>query len=289
MFDLIDYLDACNSTCVVPLHKGSERVRLVRHADSAKKSDRDLDEIVRLGYFEDYQARQGREIFENIEFIVSFMGERGGRSRFMGVYNIRSVRKGTPPFPKDFPYRKMPSGNYMYKFVDVPGFEELKNRLIIDWGSNKRTWVQYLSNKKVIELYPEGYSRDFPGYDKVLVQFAELERIVKFPDANRSWHDMLSAVAGVYLITDTGTGQLYIGSAYGQQGIFGRWSNYVGTRHCNNTKLKELLKEHPRQYLRFRFSILRTMSQTSTKTEVIQVESLYKEKLGTRAFGLNLN
>jgi len=50
-----------------------------------------------------------------------------------------------------------------------------------------------------------------------------------------------------------------------------------------------LLERHPERYHEFRFSILRTLPRTMTAKEVAEVESLYKRKLGTRAFELNGN
>ena len=38
-----------------------------------------------------------------------------------------------------------------------------------------------------------------------------------------------------------------------------------------------------------RVKLLRTLPRTLTSTEVVRYETLYKEKLGTRAFGLNPN
>jgi len=106
---------------------------------------------------------------------------------------------------------------------------------------------------------------------------------------NKQWKMMLSNVYGVYLILDTITGQQYIGSAYGKEGLWGRWSNYIQTRHGGNKILIELLKEDPLRYKKFRFSILNVVPNSSLREEVIHLEQITKEKLGTRAFGLNSN
>ncbi|MEY8351257.1 hypothetical protein AALF16_23870 [Bacillus cereus] len=39
----------------------------------------------------------------------------------------------------------------------------------------------------------------------------------------------------------------------------------------------------------FSFSLLQTLPKTVTPLEVLEIESLYKEKLGTRKFGYNSN
>ncbi len=80
-----------------------------------------------------------------------------------------------------------------------------------------------------------------------------------------------------------------MGSAYGAEGIFGRWAQYTRSKHGGNKRLVELLEAHPERWRRFQFSILRTLPKTMTAAEVIEVESLKKRKLGSRAFGLNRN
>jgi hypothetical protein len=165
----------------------------------------------------------------------------------------------------------------------------MKDRLVIDWGNATRSWVQKLRPKAVVEIRPKGFVREFPGYEDLLVNFDELERIVNHPDANLAWHRTLAAVAGVYLIVDGVTGSQYVGSAYGKGGLLSRWSSYVRTMHGGNRKLKELLSAHPERYRSFRFAILRTLPKSMTSREVIEVEVQQKQRLGTRAFGLNSN
>ena len=107
----------------------------------------------------------------------------------------------------------------------------------------------------------------------------------------KDWHVALSSVKGVYLITDTLSGRLYVGSAYGEEGFWGRWKNYVSTNgHGGNKILKSLVDEDWEYAVKyFRFSILAILSKTSTTDEVIKKEQLFKRKLGSNSFGLNNN
>ena len=101
---------------------------------------------------------------------------------------------------------------------------------------------------------------------------------------------MLSAVKGIYLILDKLTGNKYIGSAYRENGILGRWGEYVNTNgHGNNKQLKELIEKDNNYARHFQFTILMTLPKTMTATEVIKREALFKQKLGTKSFGLNSN
>ena len=100
---------------------------------------------------------------------------------------------------------------------------------------------------------------------------------------------MLSSVAGVYLILNEATGEQYVGSAYGAKGILARWKDYANTGHGGNARLRALAKANTDAPNRFRFSVLQTLPRTLTAAEVIAHERRHKEKLGTRAHGLNGN
>jgi len=100
---------------------------------------------------------------------------------------------------------------------------------------------------------------------------------------------MLSNIYGIYLILDTTDGQQYIGSAYGKEGIWSRWSYYVQTKHGGNKILIDLMSNYPERYKKFQFSILNVLPNSSLREQVMQLEQVTKEKLGTRAFGLNSN
>lgn len=91
------------------------------------------------------------------------------------------------------------------------------------------------------------------------------------------------------LANNSTNGDQYVGSAYGEAGILGRWKSYATTRHGGNKRLKALLDSDPQRHVAFWFSILRTLPRSLTAKEVITIEEHYKKKLGTRAFGLNEN
>ena len=82
---------------------------------------------------------------------------------------------------------------------------------------------------------------------------------------------------------------LYVGSAYGREGILGRWLQYASSGHGGNSLLMDAINNNRYGPKSFRFTILQTLPKTQTKNEVIAQENLYKNKLGSRAFGLNKN
>lgn len=264
----------------------TKKIKLVRHQDQRY----DVEELRRRGQLEIYQSYQGKPIFD-CDYVISFTGMEGTKAKLFSVYTVLAKKSANDvPLPKDFIYPKMEIKDcWHYELEEVPGFEDFKDRLVIDWGKSTLSWHQWLSKKPVTEILPQGYITDFPGYLDFILNFDELLTIINYPDANREWHRRLSAVAGVYLIVDKVTGNQYVGSAYGNEGILGRWKSYTKNGHGGNKLLKSLVKNAPSYAQNLRFTILRTLPKSLTKREVIEYESLYKTKLGTKAFGLNLN
>ena len=143
--------------------------------------------------------------------------------------------------------------------------------------------------KEVVEILPKGYLGHFPGLLSFVLDFSELQKLAKNTEANREWLNHLKSVNGIYLILDEKTGNQYIGSASGKLGIWQRWSEYAKNGHGSNKMLKELCSSDSSYYKNFKFSVLQTLPSNSTSKEVILIENLYKTKLGTKAFGLNMN
>lgn len=264
--------------------ESTKQIKLVRQKDARQ----DLYELYRHNKeeFLNYQSAQSKPVFDKVDYIVSFIGEEGTSARFIGVYKIVETivlsENNKPSGVKDI-------DNYFYKMQELPGFDDMKERVIIKWG-NAIAWHQWYKNEmEVIEISPGLSYRQFTDYLDFELSFDELSDIIKneYPD----WKKMLSAVYGVYVISDGKSGKLYIGSAYGENGgIWGRWSEYVKTNgHGNNKTLKELVDADPNYAQNFTFSLVMTMSKSSTKEAVIAKEQLFKRKFGTIANGLNNN
>ena len=129
---------------------------------------------------------------------------------------------------------------------------------------------------------------DFLGFDTVNIDYKTLKYIVS--DNISSWKTALANVKGVYLIVDTLSGKQYVGSAYGDECIWQRWSNYAKDGHGGNVELKELLKVNGENYkYNFKYSILEVCNMNLGNEYIISRESHWKEVLLTRRFGLNKN
>lgn len=266
----------------------NKRIKLVRHKDARQKQFINGVEVEGNPYdwyrndkdkFIAYQSEQHRDVFKNVDYIVSFIGENGTIARFIGIYKIEG------------PDNERNTNKYCYKITEVEGFDELKERIIIDWGPSAISWHQWLNDKndkEIIEITP-GFDHIFPGYEKIALTLAQLKNIIlekEYPE----WKKMLSAVNCIYIITDRKTGKNYIGSTYGKEGIWGRWKEYAKTGgHGNNVTLQKLYDQDNSYPNNFSWSILETLSISISSYEAINIEKCYKKKLGTLAFGLNNN
>jgi hypothetical protein len=265
----------------------NSKIKFVRHQDKRF----DINALIRENQLEIYQGYQSKPIFKKCDYIAVFIGQENMKALFYGVYKVLNQRPASEvPLPEDFIYADFDivgDTDVFYDLKKIEGFEDLKNRVVIDWGKSALAWHQWASEREVTEIFPTGYVKEFPGFLDFVIRYDELQTIMNTPEANREWHTMLSSVAGIYLIMDTKGGQQYVGSAYGKKGILGRWKEYAIAGHGGNELLKKILEVDSTAAKHFQFTILRTLPKTLTTKEVIRYENLYKNKLGTRAFGLN--
>ena len=142
-----------------------------------------------------------------------------------------------------------------------------------------------------MKTLPQRYSGEsFCGFENVDHDFHILEPI--FKNEREDWKSALSNVKGVYLICDVSNGKKYVGSAYGDAGIWSRWACYIGTGHGWTDELTRVVKEEGGLiYARknFRFSILEIMAPSIPDAAVIARESHWKRVLLTREHGYNRN
>jgi hypothetical protein len=151
-------------------------------------------------------------------------------------------------------------------------------RLLIRWGGGSRAWSQWAHRqpKDILELRMHPYEPPFPGFAAFRAQISD---IVTFP---QSWIGALSGVKGIYLLV-TEDGEQYVGSASGETGFIGRWSGYQENGHGGNIRLMA------RGHRDYSVSILEIASPDMAVADIFARESFWKEKLGSRAHGLNAN
>jgi hypothetical protein len=267
----------------------SLHTKLVRHQDRRYP----VQELRRNDWLELYQSYQSKPKFGKAKQIVSFYGLPGTRAGFYGVYKIlacRAHQAGEGPILDSCDWSRTwnRDAKHFYELERDSRFDDFRDRIIIDWGGGTLAWVQNLDNKPVLEILESG--RRLPPFEDYLefsLTYAQLQDLFQNEEAHRDWRVPLSAVAGVYLILAQRSGDLYVGSASGGDGIWGRWRNYAHSGDGGNVQLRELIGSDSSYPGQFRFSVLQILPKTMARDDVVRRETLYKHKLGTRATGLN--
>ena len=267
-------------------------VKLARHPLSDKRIKFCYDN----GFFELYLRTQGKKMFKDGQYILNFVGTQGTTGRFEGCYLVKGVRSMEGiTLPESFPIKPEKPPVFYYDLEKTDIMSDYVERLLIDWGKGARSWCQNgTTEKEIIALMPHRNAQlvsQLTDFENIRLSFDELESIVLAPDFYSEWVGALSTTYAIYLITDTKTGKQYVGSASGKDGLYGRWSNYVDTKHGGNKKIQLLLKRYPERYHKFQFSILQILPKSVTvdSTGIEKVEKLWKKKLKSIEFGLNDN
>lgn len=267
-------------------------VKLARHPLSDKRIKFCYDN----GFFELYLRTQGKKMFKDGQYILNFVGTQGTTGHFEGCYLVKGVRSMEEiTLPESFPIKPEKPPVFYYDLEKTDIMSDYVERLLIDWGKGARSWCQNgTTEKEIIALMPHRNAQlvsQLTDFENIRLSFDELESIVLAPDFYSEWVGALSTTYAIYLITDTKTGKQYVGSASGKDGLYGRWSNYVDTKHGGNKKIQLLLKRYPERYHKFQFSILQLLPKSLgvDKDRISKIESLWKNKLNSIEFGLNDN
>jgi hypothetical protein len=149
---------------------------------------------------------------------------------------------------------------------------------------------RYFDELKISQLFDKPFEGEaFCGYENVKHSFSQLEAIIR--QNKPDWKSALENVKGVYLIADKKNGKMYVGSAYGDSGIWSRWACYIGTGHGWNDELTKLINANGIDYARenFLFSILEFRSMRTDDKVIIDREQYWKRVLQTIVFGYNKN
>ncbi len=158
-------------------------------------------------------------------------------------------------------------------------------------GRNTRLRLEnVIDTMSIAEVAPIRYAgQPFPGHDSIEHGFRDLEVI--YQQNRPDWRGALEAMKGVYVLHDLYTGKSYVGSGYGDTGIWARWMQYVLTGHGGNADLRKLVDERGIEYLRdhFTFALLEYWSMRIPDDFVIQRENYWKRVLLSRQFGYNAN
>lgn len=279
----------CFSDILRKVNIDPAKVKLIRHA----LTDKGFKECYDRHMVYEYTCHQRSGFSSGYDYWAVFISDAGTLAKFYALYKVEgSVPDTADRIPLNLPEREARGFNgdgavFQLQHVDI--LQEYEDKLTIDWGKSTRMWHQRGSTEKpVVSIQPDK-KKVFSGYEDLVLSYNDLKEIVDNQDVYDAWHTALSSVYAVYLIVDGESGMQYVGSAYGEGGLFERWKCYVETYHGGNKRMKALLEQYPDRYRQFQFSILQILPKTVTDDGVVAIESVYKKKLMSFKFGLNEN
>lgn len=193
--------------------------------------------------------------------------------------------------------KKIPDKPAVCEYEEIEKYSGFLGRLIVGLhkGNTFSNYVfnlsKFINKIKVVEVLPHEYQKIiFDGYDNVQLSFNELHYILN----GLKYHDYQNALAkikGIYCLTDTQTGNLYIGSAYGEDGLVQRWADYIDTNHGGNKALIDLYNAKGHDYFKkyFRFTLLEYFGKRTDTKKILDREQYWKRAFDTLEHGLNCN
>lgn len=148
-----------------------------------------------------------------------------------------------------------------------------------------------IENCTVKEILPCQYSGEqFEGYDRVHLPFRKLANVFN-GKIMPTYYEALKKVTGIYCLTDTKNGKLYIGSATGGEGVAQRWGNYLDSKHGDNKKLIALYNEKGAEYFEeyFTYTLIEYFGLSYDPEKILEREQYWKKCFNTIKNGYNDN
>lgn len=238
-----------------------------------------------------HKKKQANNNLNRADYLLSFAQYYPYGSQFYifgGMYRVEKI------IPEVF-------NTTGYKLILMDDFIDYRKRLIIklekpigrDCYNKPFTSVQKDLNPEIYEISPATKLRSFNSYNNILLSHNDLQFIIK--NEAPEWKDRLSCVKGVYCITDTSNGQIYIGSASGDnEGIWQRWAAYADVKNLTggNKVFKDIkVKQNGAKYIieHFTYSILEIFDMKTKREYILERESFWKRVFQTIKYGMNKN
>ena len=277
-------------------------VAVVLHKSTLQPLRRLFPSLVfeRQDLFEAYQAVHSSKAAATLRkrrFVASFVVFGADKMLFAGLFEVRNAQtRPTSEIYADSRYEELsqlygatdtaPEVNIAarthqthFEMEPMAELDDLRGRLQIAVPPG-RTYARLAENlyAPIVAITPRPITAPPPPNWNALVL-----RAAEIPALPGSWRQVLAQWRGIYLIVDERDGARYVGSAYGEDNLLGRWLVHVAGSVGVTV---ELAKRDPAH---FRFSILELLSPAASDQDVITVENSWKDRLHTRAFGLNVN
>ncbi len=256
-----------------------EEVKIYRHKNEVFSLGQSLYTVC-FDNPEEFLAFQGEQSSRNPfarDYVASFVETASGETLFVGIYNILKRNMQTSEDGSKW---------YQYDQQKTNHLSELSGRLFVNWDETYKARQSAICaenyNFKIIKMRGASEREAFPGFHDFVYPIADIKRMPE------EWKNRLRDCRGIYLLTCEHSEKLYVGAAYGDNGFWGRWSNYCDTKDGGNKLLIEHNKECNKGYT---VSILDIASSSDTVEEILKKERSWKKKLLTQntQLGLNVN
>jgi hypothetical protein len=248
--------------------------------------------------FDAYQnnhARNAEATVRGRRWMASFVAGEGRDMIFAGLFRVDGhVRRDREGFEADPAHRELArvagldaaawaaryeeAGRLVFTLHRADDLSDLVGRLVVE-RPQARTFMrraETLDDLSIIELARESrLVLPLPDWRDVALLGPQLRALP------HSWALRLAEWRGIYVIVDEVDGARYIGAAYGNQNLLGRWRMHVAGEQGVTAQLRH------RNPATFRFSILERVSPDMPAEEVIRLEQTWMDRLHTRRFGLN--
>jgi hypothetical protein len=280
-----------------------QQVLVLRHRPNEPELNKVLPWLAaeKPDIFNAYQQTQGERVERAMQamsgtgYVASFIGREPGKALFIGLYSIGESKPlsreefwQVPAYAelKGFGMRGFADENssasvLWFNLTLTDFYAHWKGRLIIGWPTPERQWWRRAHSNEfpvLAVLEDSALVTAMPKWDEIEFTWEQLSILPT------SWKSTLSQWRGIYYIFDISDRKGYIGSAYGESNLLGRWLNYAASGHGGNSLLRH---RDPRN---FRFTILQLVSQDLESDKVIRLEGSWKHRLHTRVpHGLNDN
>jgi len=282
-------------------HIDPREVLVLRHRPVEPQLNKYLPSIAdeSENLFNAYQATQSptlEKAMTGAKYIASFIRYEPRNALFIGLYSISGWESITPE-----EYWQVPAIREMKKKYDLKGFTGQQGRSSCLWFNLKPTDIYAEWKGKLIVEFPpparafwrRAHKNNFTVV-AILEDNALSEPIEDWKDVvftweelgalPRKWKEELSRWQAIYFIFDTFDSKGYVGSAYGESNLLGRWKNYAKSGHGGNRLLRT---RDPKGFL---YTILERPSPDMKEDDVIRLENTWKKRLHTRSpYGLNDN
>ena len=282
---ILNFSDVLDNAGIDP-----KRVKLIRHS----MNDKEFSKCCKANMVLEYTRVQNSTFSNGYDYWCVFISGEKTTARFFACYRVNGCVPDTQAVkPDGFPLEDWFQGQRMfYDLEPVELLKEYEGRLLIEWGKGTLAWAQKGTNEKPIVAIESAHQKPFVGFENLILSFDELKAVVEPNEADyKLWRAAMSSVNAVYLIVDTKTGDRYVGSTYGYDGLLGRWSVYVATGgHGNNKGMIQHLRSADHSCHDLQFSVLQVLPKSLPDNQIIDTETLWKKKLQTyEPFGMNQN